>query len=148
MRKTILVVLACFIYLTSFAQVTYEEISSARLNTVRKLKIKLPKDYNPDAGVKYPLVIVFDGDYLFEPVTGQVDFQTYFDNMPGTIVVGIMQGEERYYDGYIDGLTGLPTESRLRFHEFVSDELLPHLDKKFNTSKFRVAVGHDLMGNF
>jgi tetratricopeptide (TPR) repeat protein len=36
----------------------------------------------------------------------------------------------------------------LRFHEFVSEELIPFLDDKYNTSKFRVAVGHDLMGNF
>jgi len=148
MRKTILVVLACLIYASSFAQVIYEEISSSRLDSERKLKIKLPKDYDPDADVKYPLIIVFDGDYLFEPVAGQVDFQTYFDDMPSSIVVGIMQGEDRYYDSYYDPLTGLPTESGLRFHNFVSDELLPYLDKKYNTSKFRVAVGHDLMGNF
>ncbi|GGW55716.1 hypothetical protein DFQ11_101521 [Winogradskyella epiphytica] len=148
MRKTILVVLACVIYASTFAQVTYEEISSARLNTIRKLKIKLPKDYDPKSDARYPIVVVFDGDYLFEPVAGQVDFQTYFDNMPSTIVVGIMQGEERYFDGYYDGLTGLPTESGLRFHDFISDELLPYLDKKYNTSKFRIAVGHDLMGNF
>lgn len=148
MRKTILVVLACLTYVFSNAQVTYEEISSSRLNAVRKLKIKLPKDYDSKADEKYPVIIVFDGDYLFEPVVGQVDFQTYFDNMPGSIVVGIMQGENRFYDGYYDPATGLPTESGLRFHDFVSDELLPYLDKKYNTSKFRVAVGHDNMGNF
>ena len=148
MRKTILVVLACLVYVFSDAQVTYEEIASSRLSSVRKLKIKLPKDYDSKADEKYPVIIVFDGDYLFEPVAGQVDFQTYFDNMPGAIVVGIMQGENRFYDGYYEPGTGLPTESGLRFHDFVSDELLPYIDKKYNTSKFRVAVGHDNMGNF
>lgn len=148
MRKTILVVLTCLIYATSFAQITYEEISSSRLNATRKLKIKLPKEYDPDGDKKYPLIIVFDGDYLFEPVAGQVDFQTYFDDMPNSIVIGIMQGEDRMYDSYYDGQTGLPTESGIRFHEFVSDELLPYLDAAYNTSKFRVAVAHDIMGNF
>ena len=148
MRKTILVVFAYLICASSYAQVSYKEISSARLNSERKLKIKLPKDYNPDAEEKYPVIIVFDGDYLFEPVAGQVDFQTYFDNMPGSIIVGIMQGENRFFDGYYDALTGLPTESGLRFHEFISDELLPYIDKEYNTSKFRIAVGHDIMGNF
>lgn len=148
MRKTTLVVLTCLIYAFSFAQVSYKEISSSRLNSERKLKIKLPKDYDPKADVKYPVIIVFDGDYLFEPVAGQVDFQTYFDDMPSSIVVGIMQGEDRFYDAYYDPLTGLPTESGLRFHEFVSEELLPYIDKQYNTSKFRVAVGHDRMGNF
>ncbi|WP_179021632.1 alpha/beta hydrolase-fold protein [Winogradskyella forsetii] len=148
MRKTILVVLACSIYAISLAQVSYKEISSARLSSERQLKIKLPKDYDPKGDKKYPVIIVFDGDYLFEPVAGQVDFQTYFDDMPSSIVVGIMQGENRFYDSYYDPTTGLPTESGLRFHDFVSDELLPYIDKEYNTSKFRVAVGHDIMGNF
>ena len=148
MRKAILIVLACVFYLSTHAQVSYEEIPSERLNSVRKLKVKLPKNYDPDSEIKYPVIIVFDADYLFEPVAGQVDFQTYFDDMPSSIIVGILQGEEREYDSYYDALTGLPMDSGLRFHEFISNELLPYLDKKYNTSKFRVAVGHDIMGNF
>lgn len=148
MRKTILLVLACITYVSSFAQVTYKEISSARLSSERKLKIKLPKDYDPNGEEKYPVIIVFDGDYLFEPVAGQVDFQTYFDNMPSSIVVGIMQGKDRFHDAYFDPTTGLPTESGLRFHDFVSDELLPYIDGNYKTSRFRIAVAHDQMGNF
>lgn len=148
MRKTILIVLASFFCMPLFAQISYDEISSSKLNAVRQLKIKLPKDYDPSSEIKYPLIIVFDGDYLFEPIAGQVDFQTYFDDMPSSIIVGVVQGSERRYDGYCDEVTGLPKESGLRFHDFVADELIPYLDNKFNTSKFRVAVGHDLMGNF
>ncbi|WP_339752102.1 alpha/beta hydrolase-fold protein [uncultured Winogradskyella sp.] len=148
MRKTILIVLACILCTPLLAQISYDEISSSKLNVVRQLKIKLPKNYDPTSELKYPLIIVFDGDYLFEPVTGLVDFQTYFDDMPGSIIVGVVQGSERYYDGYCDEVTGLPKESGLRFHDFVADELIPYLDSKYNTSKFRVAVGHDLMGNF
>lgn len=131
-----------------FAQTSYDEINSSKLNAVRKLKIKLPKNYDPSSEIKYPLIIVFDGDYLFEPIAGQVDFQTYFDDMPSSIIVGVVQGVERRYDGYCDEVTGLPKESGLRFHDFVAEELIPYLDNKYNTSKFRVAVGHDLMGNF
>jgi predicted alpha/beta superfamily hydrolase len=148
MRKTILIVLACVLCTPLFAQISYDEIRSSKLNTVRQLKIKLPKDYDPSSDLKYPLIIVFDGDYLFEPITGQVDFQTYFDDMPSAIVVGVVQGSDRRYDGYCDEVTGLPKESGLRFHDFVAEELIPYLDDKYNTSLFRVAVGHDLMGNF
>ncbi|WP_179343241.1 alpha/beta hydrolase [Winogradskyella ursingii] len=148
MRKTILIVLTYLLCLPLLAQVSYKDLNSAKLNTTRQLKIKLPKNYDPSSEVKYPLIIVFDGDYLFEPVVGQVDFQTYFDDMPSSIVVGVVQGEERFYDGYCDEVTGLPTESGLRFHDFVATELIPYLDDKYNTSKFRVAVGHDVMGNF
>ena len=148
MKKTILIVLTCFFSLSIFAQISYDEINSSKLNAVRQLKIKLPKNYDPSSELKYPLIIVFDGDYLFEPISGQVDFQTYFDDMPSSIIVGVVQGSERRYDGYCDEVTGLPKESGLRFHDFVAEELIPYLDERYNTSKFRVAVGHDLMGNF
>ncbi|MEM9679731.1 MAG: alpha/beta hydrolase-fold protein [Bacteroidota bacterium] len=143
----------CFVltFLLSFSltgQIKYEEINSARLNSKRQLKIKLPKNYDPSSELKHPLIIVFDGDYLFEPVAGQVDFQTYFDDMPGSIIVGVVQGKQRFYDGYNDQATGMPTESGLRFHEFVAEELIPYLDDRYKTSKFKVAVGHDRMGNF
>ena len=148
MKKSILIVLLNAFLCQLFAQITYGEIASSKLNAVRQLKIKLPNDYNPDSEIIHPLVIVFDGDYLFEPVVGQLQFQTYFDDMPSSIVVGIVQANERFYDGYCDEVTGFPKESGLRFHEFVADELIPYLDNKYKTSKFKVAVGHDLMGNF
>ena len=148
MRKTILIVLTYLVCASSFAQIIYKEISSERLNSVRKLKIKLPKDYDPDAEVKHPVIVVFDADYLFEPVVGQVEFQTYFDDMPSSIVVGVIQGEEREFDSFYDPRTGLAIESGYRFYEFISNELLPYIDEKYNTSKFRVAVGHDVMGSF
>ncbi|MCA0152211.1 alpha/beta hydrolase [Winogradskyella vincentii] len=148
MKKTILIVLLNAFLCQLFAQITYDEIASSKLNAVRQLKIKLPNDYNPDSEIIHPLIIVFDGDYLFEPVVGQLQFQTYFDDMPSSIVVGVVQANERFYDGYCDEVTGLPKESGLRFHEFVADELIPYLDSEYKTSKFKVAVGHDLMGNF
>ncbi|WP_115460956.1 alpha/beta hydrolase [Winogradskyella aurantiaca] len=148
MKRTISSLCLLFTISALIAQVSYKEITSVKLNTHRKLKIKLPKDYDPSSELKHPVIVVFDGDYLFEPVIGQVDFQTYFDDMPGSIVVGVVQGKERFYDGYVDDVSGLPTESGLRFHDFVKKELLPYLDANYKTSKFRVAVGHDLMGNY
>ncbi len=148
MRKTILIVLACLVYGLCLSQTIYKEISSKRLGAVRQLKIKLPKNYDPNSELKHPIIVVFDADYLFEPVAGQVEFQTYFDDMPSSIVVGVVQGTDRRYDGYFDPVTGLPEQSGLRFFEFISTELLPYIDDKYNTSKFRVAVGHDLMAHF
>ena len=60
MRKTILIVLASFFCMPLFAQISYDEISSSKLNAVRQLKIKLPKDYDPSSEIKYPLIIVFE----------------------------------------------------------------------------------------
>lgn len=147
MKKVLTFVALLFVSI-AFAQIKYEKFESRKLNTTRQLKIKLPKNYDPNSELKHPVIIVFDGDYLFEPVVGQVSYQTYFDEMPESIVVGIVQGYERFYDSYFDEVTGLPIESGSRFYQFVGEELLPYLDSKYNTSKFRVAVGHDIMGNF
>ncbi len=132
----------------TYAQVKYEKFESKKLNTTRELKINLPKNYDPKSTLKHPVIIVFDGDYLFEPVVGQVSYQTYFDEMPESIIVGVVQGYERFYDSYYDEVTGLPIESGARFYQFIGEELLPYIDAKYNTSKFRVAIGHDIMGNF
>src|SRR5690606_20834885 len=147
--KNVFIFVACLLLSSVvFAQVKYEKFESRKLNTTRQLKIKLPKNYDPSSEVKHPVIVVFDGDYLFEPVVGQVSFQTYFDEMPESIIVGIVQGYERFYDSYFDEITGLPIESGARFYQFVGEELLPYIDANYNTSKFRVAIGHDIMGNF
>ncbi|MDG5490472.1 esterase family protein [Psychroserpens sp. SPM9] len=148
MKNTYLFIFSLLLCLQVSAQVTYEKFESRKLNSTRQLKIKLPKNYDPESELKHPVIIVFDGEYLFEPVSGQVSFQTHFDEMPESIIVGIIQGEERFYDSYFDEVSGLPFESGDRFYKFVEQELIPHIDANYNTSKFKVAVGHNLMGNF
>lgn len=148
MKRAVLFTLLLTFSSLLFSQTTIKDFKSRKLNSTRQLKIKLPNDYDANSELKYPLIIVFDGDYLFGPVVGQTQFQTYFDEMPNCIVVGISQGKNRTYDSLTDEVTGLPFESGARFFEFVGQELIPYLDEKYNTSKFRVAVGHNIMGNF
>ena len=148
MKKHLLISCVVLFSTSLFSQTIYKELPSRSLNTTRDIKIKLPDNYDPESPIKHPVIIVFDGDYLFEPVLGQVHFQTYFKEMPESIVVGIVQGEERFYDGYFDELTGMPFESGKRFYDFVQNELLPYVDDNYNTSPFRVAIGHNMMANF
>ncbi|MFK7782511.1 alpha/beta hydrolase [Psychroserpens sp.] len=148
MKKYLLISCVVLCCTSLFSQTINKELPSRYLNTTRDIKIKLPNNYDPDSTLKHPVIIVFDGDYLFEPVLGQVHFQTYFKEMPESIVVGIVQGKERFYDGYFDELTGMPFESGKRFYDFIQNELLPYIDNNYNTSPFRVAIGHNMMANF
>src|SRR5690554_7293056 len=91
MKNLFLFTICILTYLTSTAQVTYQEFYSSRLDDARKLKIQLPRNYDPDGNRTYPIVLVLDGDYLFEPVAGNVDYFSYWEDMPEAIVVGIMQ---------------------------------------------------------
>src|SRR5690625_3485017 len=142
--RNLLRILSCFlIFQISYSQVLYEEFHSDKLDETRKLKIQLPRNYNSNIDKKYPLVLVLDGDYLFEPVAGNVDYFSYWEDMPESIVVGIIQGESRYHDCSYDHNTYLPDEFGSRFFEFIGLELVPYLDENFRTAKFIIGVGHD-----
>lgn len=131
------------------AQVAYEEFYSERLGENRKLKIQLPRSYNSEEEKVYPIVIVLDGNYLFEPVAGNVDYYSYWEDMPESIVVGILQqGDQRYDDCYYDDVEFFPAEQGAAFFEFIGLELIPFLDDNYRTAKFVIAVGHDFTANF
>ena len=83
-----------------FSQTKYEFIDSDRLGQ-RELKIQLPRNYNENLEQFYPLIVTLDGDYLFEVVSGNVDYMSYWDDMPDAIVVGINQESSKEDDLYI-----------------------------------------------
>ena len=133
---------------TLIAQVIYEEFDSYKLGEKRVIKIQLPNGYNTEDNKKYPVIIVLDGDYLFEPVAGNINYQAYWDEIPDCIVVGVNQVATRESDFEFNEETYLPSESGATFFEFISMELLPYIDTEYKTSLFRVIAGHGLGANF
>ena len=144
--------LAFFFFISAFvtvgAQALYEKFESGKLEGFRHLKIQLPRNYDPEDKKEYPLVLVMDGDYLFEPVAGNVDYQSYWEDIPECIVVGIEQAQVRSKDFYYDNETFFPAHDGANFFEFVTMELLPYLEGKYNISDFKIIMGHDLSANF
>ena len=139
------------VFLMSIAmsgQVIYQPFESAKLGETRDLKIQLPRNYNPEDKIQYPLVIVLDGDYLFEPVAGNIDYQAYWGEMPQCVVVGINQSRSREQDFFYDKEIYFPAHEGASFFEFIGMELIPYIESKFNVSKFRIVAGHDLSANF
>lgn len=147
MTKSLLLVLCLLLTSNLTSQVIYEEFNSSKLGETRKLKIQLPRNYDANTEKVYPIVLVFDGDYLFEPVAGNVDYYSYWEEMPEAIVVGIMQDRSRNNDGFY-GESYFPEETGAKFFEFVGLELMPYIDKKYRTAKFILAVGHEFTANF
>lgn len=148
MKKTIL--LLCSLIASSqlgFSQVEYKVLESEKLQTKRELKIQLPRNYKSNVKKSYPLVLVFDGDYLFEPVAGNVDYYSYWEDMPEALVVGINQSKTRMDDTKYDLENYLPVDQGADFFEFIGEELLPLLEKNYRISNFRIVVGHDLTAN-
>jgi len=140
--------MAILLPLANFAQIKYESISSEKLGETRQIKIQLPRNYEENQDKRYPVVIVLDGDYLFEPMAGMVDYYSYWEDAPEMIVVGINQDGIRMQDTYYSEKNFLPEGKGAKFFEFIGMELLASLDQKYRTANFRIIVGHDFTSNF
>jgi len=150
MKNVILATLCLLVSISISAQskIIYEEFNSYKLDASRRLKIQLPRDYETNTEKVYPIVLVLDANYLFEPVAGNVDYFSYWEDMPESIVVGIMQGDSRYDDCKYDDTNFMPSESGADFFEFIGLELIPYIDDNYRTAKFTIAIGHDFTANF
>jgi predicted alpha/beta superfamily hydrolase len=149
MKKTIVFFLLLFLaFNTSIAQVKYETIQSSKLGEERQIKIQLPRGYNADSDKTYPIFIVLDGDYMFEAVAGNVDYHSYWEDMPESIVVGINQLDKRFDDCMYSEQNSLPIETGASFFEFIGMELVPYIENTYRAGNFRVAVGHGETANF
>ena len=130
-----------------FSQTKYEFIDSDRLGQ-RELKIQLPRNYNENLEQFYPLIVTLDGDYLFEVVSGNVDYMSYWDDMPDAIVVGINQESTKEDDLYISDEDYFPIRGGAKFYEFLGAELVPFLIEKYRVGIFKTVVGHGDSANF
>lgn len=150
MNSKLIPLLLSFAVLSSVvsAQIQYEEIQSDKLGESRQLKIQLPRNYDSNTEKTYPVIVVLDGDYLFEPVAGMTDYYSYWEEMPEVIVVGVNQADTREADTMYDEFNALPAETGVSFFEFLGLEMMPWLDNKYRTSNFRLVVGHDMTANF
>nr|WP_321232613.1 alpha/beta hydrolase-fold protein [uncultured Psychroserpens sp.] len=149
MNKFILFICCSLFCQMAMSQVIYETIESSKLGESREIKIQLPRNYDPEGDVLYPLIVVFDGDYLFEPMTGNADYHSYWGDMPRSIIVGVNQAKKRDSDLSYSNETYFPSdEGGSQFFEFIGLELIPYINDNYLTSDFRIVVGHDQSANF
>lgn len=148
MKKSLIILIAFVFITTGYSQTIYDSFKSIKLDQNRELKIQLPRNYKKNEEKTYPLIIVLDGDYLFEPVAGNVDYFSYWEDMPESIVVGVNQRRTRKEDCRYDEAEYLPENKGAQFYEFIGQELLPFLDEKYRTAPLKIIVGHDYTANF
>jgi len=148
MKKVYL--LLAFISVSVFSQKKFDNIKSEKLGEERRITIGLPPSYDEKSDRKYPVLYLFDGDYLFDPFSGAVSYGAYWDDIPEMIIIGIHQNknDEREDDSTIDQNEGLPFEKGAKFFEFVGAELIPYIEKKYHTAPFRIIAGHDITASF
>ena len=134
----------------ALAQKNSDLFNSNKLGQSLELTIELPKSYTKNIKDKYPLLILLDGNYLFNPFSGAVSYASYWEDLPELIIVGINMNNDVDREALYsyDETLGVPDKRGSKFFEFVGAELLPYLEKKFRIAPFKIIAGHDLSAGF
>jgi hypothetical protein len=168
MRK-IFVFLFVTYCICAFSQTKVDTIPSMRLNEIRNFSISLPASYAKNKDKKYPILILLDGEYLFDAFSGAISYGNYWNELPEVIIVGLKQNkkvllngnsngndeiekenlkEDREADYSLSKETGVPFEKGAFYFDFISTELMPYLEKKYRIAPFKIVAGHDLSAGF
>ncbi|WP_281560528.1 alpha/beta hydrolase-fold protein [Thalassomonas sp. RHCl1] len=120
-------------------EINISEIESKILNQSRNIQIYLPANYH-SAKQSYPVLYMLDGqNYFFHGVTYQKTLK-FVQKTPDFIVVGIDMDIRKRRE-----LLGYQSPMFLRF---LKDELIPHIDSSYRTSKERILFGWEMAGGF
>ncbi len=150
-----------FFVLSGFFSIAHSQTTSSFifksdiLGQERNIRIHLPESVGKDSSKTYPLLLTLDGEYLFYAFMGVSESWTIRDIIPETIIVGIDQNyiqkdnyPARWFDCSYDSKTAEPDEDGLRFKQFITQELIPHLSKHYRIGKFKAIAGHSFTANY
>jgi len=144
------IVLFLFFSTALYSQKITQTIESYHLDKNREITIGLPDSYQKNPNKKYPLLVLLDGDYLFDPFYGALSYGAYWEDIPETIIIGISQNknEDRIDDCNYDDLNSLPSGKGAAFFSFIGSELIPFIEKKYRVAPFRIIAGHDITAGY
>lgn len=126
-----------------------DSIYSEVLNESREFYVKLPAGYDPDSDKKYPTAYLLDGDVLLSALSITHDYY-YGGFIPEMILIGISNSQNRDRD-----LTPSVVEPSYvqnggasEFSKFISQELIPTIEKEYSVNDYRTLIGHSFGGLF
>ncbi len=149
-----LLILLCF-SLNSFSGIKTETIAVGERITIhskilkedRVVLISLPNNYN-NTNKHFPVLYVLDGSTHFLHATGATDFLSKYGLAPEIIVVAITN-VDRNRDFSPVHTDNIATSGGARkFHEFLSNELIHTIEKRYRTSDYNILIGHSFGGTF
>jgi len=118
------------------------------LNEDRSVYISLPLNYNRNIH-SYPVIIVMDGEYLFEIASSIVKIKASRNEMPESIVVGIPNNAGKRYDmamqlSYPDGRTFFGDADGKKIKDYLTffrKELFPFLENNYRVNTHKTIIG-------
>lgn len=151
-------ILLLLILQSIFASAFYKDsivkttIRSAILNQERELIVHFPAGYNPSK--KYPVLFVLDGSSQDQHISDKFDSLHIAEKVPQVIIIGIpnMTRDNRVFQLVPPFMTTDPEKPESPpgtadiFLEFIEKELVPYVEKNFNTSAVRLFAGNSRGG--
>lgn len=128
------------------------KLQSQILGEERVILVYTPTGYQ-SGDDRYPVMYLLDGTAHFHHVTGIVDFMTRQRLISPMIVVALVNTDRvRDFTPTQDqsqaGANFSNAGGAQNFLSFLSDELIPYIDKNFRTQDYRILVGHSFGGLF
>lgn len=113
----------------------------------KNVRIALPADSPSDA--KYNTIYVLDADYMFDLVVAMTGYLQYNEMIPPTAVVAVdyTQPEKRIDLGFNINSLSL-TKNGEQFYRYISDCLIPIVEKAIPSSGYRVVMGHSYTATY
>lgn len=127
-----------------------QQLRSAALSAPVTYFVHTPKLYER-TDESYPLVILLDGDEHFAHMSASMDFLVDSGRIPRSILVGVTN-VNRYANLTPPSPASDPNDANAPrgdlYLRFLSDELIPEIDRTYRTRPYRVLVGHSSGGLF
>lgn len=122
-------------------------LESKVLDEERKISIYLPKGYN-NSEENFAVLYLLDGEVYFHLVSTAVEYLSTRKEIPPMIVVAI-HNVDRIRDFAPIAVEGYPNSGGGdKFVNFISNELVSHINENFRTAGFNVLVGSSGGGAF
>lgn len=134
---------AQFRYSTNKVVVKDTTISSKILGEERKIGIYKPEIFPEYSAMSSPIIYVFDGEAYINYFANMINMLCErFVQMPPITVVGIQNYDDARYRDFksVDGVD--------KFMRFVSDEVIPFVEKNYKKAPYRMIVGHSNSADF
>ena len=128
---------------------TLDGLYSTILDEQRNLIVQLPNSYELNKSRNYPVLYLLDGQRNFQHVVGTLDLLNQSHMADEMIIVAIKNTYRTrdftptYDESYNRwGVSG----GADKFLDFIEQELIPYVNKKYRTNGFDIISGHSLSG--
>ena len=143
-------------FMQGLGDTRYHHIESKSVGRGYHIYVMLPDGYDASADKSYPTIYVLDGGALFPLFAAYYRYLNFAEEIPDSIIVGISYGGATFEEGnYRSTDYSAPSAERdywggaEKFQSFLSDELLPMVEDRYQADTGRrVIFGQSMGGQF